>query len=74
MDIIANPESITYGHKRSRAIYKLFDSMVRLHREKARKKKLRIRLEGQSYREPRVYDSIELIPLILLDNAIKYSV
>ena len=75
IDIFVNPQSISYGTKKSIDIYKLFDKLSKLFRHKAKKqnKRIEIRKEGGYVPNSMCYESIELIPIILLDNAIKYS-
>ena len=42
--------------------------------DRALKKKVRIKIEGNLYKEYEFYDSFQLVPMILIDNAIKYSI
>jgi sensor histidine kinase regulating citrate/malate metabolism len=42
-------------------------------RQVAEKKGVTINIKGESYKQPPTYNSFELIPLVLIDNAIKYS-
>lgn len=76
MDVIVNPTSITYGNKRTMNLYKNFDRLTRLFDHIARKRHIILNLinsKGAYIRDIICYDSMELVPLILLDNAIKYS-
>lgn len=76
IDIIINPISISFGTKKSINIYQLFDKLKKLFEHlAARRRDVNIML----YPEARIqnsycYESIEFIPLILLDNALKYSI
>lgn len=76
IDIIINPQSISFGTKKSINIYQLFDKVKRLFEHLAeRRRDITLNL----YPEARIqnsycYDSIEFIPLILLDNALKYAI
>lgn len=76
VDVILNPNSIRFGSKKQINLYKLFDKIKALFSHlSTRKKDVNIKLSS----EIRVddcfcYESIEFIPLILLDNALKYSV
>jgi K+-sensing histidine kinase KdpD len=72
-DIITNPSSITYGKKYRSTIHKYFLKMVKLFAPRAAKRGIRIQLNGTTYAEIFAYNSFQFIPLILLDNAIKYS-
>ena len=76
IDVIANPASITFGNKKEISIYKLFHKMSILFRHISVKEKIAIELiniDDAFIRNSYCYESIEFIPLILLDNAIKYS-
>lgn len=78
IDIISNPKSISFGNKREISIYKLFDKLRLLfenHRV-ARKKNVTIEILNKNDRyvaNSMCFETIEFIPLILLDNALKYS-
>lgn len=72
--LLANPESARYGNKRSTPIYKLCHRMTMLFREEAAGREVTLRMQGTSHAQRQCYDSFETIPLVLIDNAIKYSV
>lgn len=72
MDFIANP-NILEGHNNRIQIYKKFDKIQRCFRVTARKRAIDIDIEGNSSAAiygPPIFD---LIPYLLLENAIKYS-
>lgn len=71
--ILANPEAASHGQRHPTPIHKICFKMVRLFAEVAAKRNVRIRMTGTSYGTPRCYDSFETIPLVLIDNAVKYS-
>lgn len=71
--LVANPDSASYGQKRQTPVYKLFHRMVRLFEEIASRRRLRLRMDGISHNRLLLYDSIETLPLVLIDNAIKYA-
>lgn len=73
IDVVANPDRISYGRKRRTAIYKLFHKMIRLFQQRGVKRNINIKLHGYSINEINAYESIQFLPLILLDNAVKYS-
>ncbi len=54
-------------------VYRVFHRMVRLFEEEATRRRLRINIRGQSQATPRLFDSFETLPLVLIDNAIKYG-
>jgi len=71
--LLANPAAAEYGRKRPRAIYKLLDRMCHLFKEIAARRKVALTIRGPSTNRVPVYDSFETIPLVLIDNAVKYS-
>lgn len=73
VSIIANPESASYGQARRTPVYKLFHLMTRLFEEEGARRSIRIRMMGSSFNTPSLHDSFETIPLVLLDNAVKYA-
>ena len=75
IDIFINPESIKFGDKKIINIYKLFEKMKILFTHISnRKREISIKIISEEWIDDCLcYDSIEFIPLILLDNAIKYS-
>ena len=72
-DIIANPESIIYGRKHRSGIHGFIFKMVKLFEPRAERKNSKIWLYGKTYAEIEAYNSFQFIPLILLDNAVKYT-
>jgi K+-sensing histidine kinase KdpD len=77
VDVIINPKSITFGNKREINIYKLFHKIKILFGHLTTKMKNinieLINIDGAYIKNSYCYESIEFIPLILLDNALKYS-
>ncbi len=71
--IAKNPESATFGRPRPAPVYRIFHRMVRLFEQEAHLKDVTIRMRGSSFRAPLLYDSFETVPLVLLDNAVKYA-
>jgi len=71
--ILANPEAASHGQKRPTPVHKICFRLVRLFQELAIKRRLKIKMIGDSYAKPNCYDSFSTIPLILIDNAVKYS-
>jgi signal transduction histidine kinase len=75
MDVIVNPSSITFGTTKEINIYKLFHKISVLFEHLSKKRNIKIELNSERIIKNSIcYESIEFIPLILLDNAIKYSV
>lgn len=77
IDVIINPKSISFGTKREISIFKLFFKIKMLFDHLAIKKREvtieLINIDGAYIRNSLCFESIEFIPLILLDNALKYS-
>jgi signal transduction histidine kinase len=73
MPLLTNPDAARYGQLRSTPVYKVVDRIVRILRPVADRQGLRLKLEGASFNRPRLYESFETIPLVLIENAIKYS-
>ena len=71
--ILANPESAKYGQLRTHPIYRLCHRFVRLFEQEAQQRSVRLHMGGRSFNTPLLYDSIDTIPLVLIDNAIKYA-
>lgn len=78
IDVILNPNSISFGNKREINIYKLFFKIKILFGYlTAKKKNIKIdiiNVDNDYIKDSYCFESIEFIPLILLDNALKYSV
>lgn len=76
VDVILNPNSIKFGSKKPINLYKLFDKIKALFGHLSTKKRdINITLSSEiRVDDCYCYESIEFIPLILLDNALKYSV
>lgn len=73
VSIVANPESASYGQPRPTRVYRLFHLMARLFEAEAVRRNVRITMAGQSHSSAMLHDSFETIPLVLLDNAVKYA-
>lgn len=73
VDAFSNPDTLKSGKDRKRAVYKSFDKITRILSSKAKAKKLEFKFYGTDFTEIYAYDSLDLLPFILLDNAIKYS-
>jgi len=72
-DLVANPESATFGKRGARSIYGLFFACVRIMQARAAKRGIELRMTGKSFLHARVYESIGVVPLVLIDNAVKYA-
>ena len=72
-DFELNPVSLARQGKIRAGIYKKFDKSRRLLAKSWRNRGIAVRLEGVSYAEIDAVPAFELVPFVLLDNAIKYS-
>lgn len=73
-DIIANPTAITYGQRRTSSLTGFWYRMVKLFEPRARDRDIDIQFvsHGEEFFVD-AFNSFQFLPLILLDNAIKYS-
>lgn len=77
IDVILNPQSISFGAKYEINIFKLFAKFKILFEHLCSRKNVTIDLkstDGGYINNSQCYQSIEFIPIILLDNAVKYAV
>lgn len=72
-DLSITSDFSVFDKKGPIAIYKKFDKVSKLLEGQANDRHLKIVLKGESYRACRANDLVELLPYLLLDNAIKYS-
>ncbi|MFA0524856.1 sensor histidine kinase [Vibrio sp. 10N.222.52.C3] len=74
IEVYFNPESAKFEGKRRVEVYKLFDKIQSiLFHTVGKKFNKRFRLVGTLYRDIDAYESFQIIPLSLLQNALKYS-
>lgn len=71
IDFLGNPNSIT-GIEQI-PIYRRFDKVVKTFNVRAKTQKVSIFINGNSYNIVEGPDILELVPYIIIDNAIKYS-
>lgn len=76
IDVILNPKSIEFGVKKRINLYRLFEKIKILFGHLSNKKQdITINILSEGWvKDCYCYESIEFIPLILIDNALKYSV
>lgn len=72
LDYERNPEALQQGATFDCNIYKKFDKMKIIF-SNFMGNKVPIQIHGSSYRCIKAYPSFEMIPLLLIDNAVKYS-
>jgi hypothetical protein len=70
IDVIINPRSIEFGNKKVINVYRLFEKIKILFGHLAVKRRgITIKLISENWvKDSYCYESIEFIPLILLDN------
>lgn len=73
MPIVTNPAAAEYGSRIRKPIYRVIHLLVRTLQPVAEKKNVEIRLLGSSRNMISVFESFDLLPLTLIENAIKYS-
>lgn len=76
IDVVLNPNSIEFGNKKRINLYRLFEKIKILFGHISTKKQdININIIAEGWVEDcYCHESIEFIPLILIDNALKYSV
>jgi light-regulated signal transduction histidine kinase (bacteriophytochrome) len=74
MDMELNPTTVGLQQKVSTVIYKKFDKARYVLKMASIAKDVNVRFYGQSYFTLDALQAFELVPFVLLDNAIKYSI
>lgn len=72
-DIELNPTSITKQTPLRTGVYKKFEKSSRVLKKQAKAKNIDISFQGNSYLNIDAIQAFELVPFVILDNAIKYS-
>ena len=73
-DFVYNEEMMKADVKTSYNMFKILDKVRHCIKHRGEEKNVTIQMEAkQSCRDMKAYDCIELLPFLLLDNAIKYS-
>jgi Histidine kinase-, DNA gyrase B-, and HSP90-like ATPase len=72
-DFHVNPTALSLGDKTPLEIFKKFDKTRHCLNVECLRKRVQIRLDGQCRRSIDGYPIFELLPFVLLENAIKYS-
>lgn len=74
IDIVINPAQIKYGEKEFTNVYRMFEKVSKLLYPRSHKKNMRIIWDTKDLIEQAYYyEAIQFLPLILLENAIKYG-
>jgi signal transduction histidine kinase len=72
-DIELNPSAIRLQNPTRTGIYKKFDKARHILMNRAKSKQIHIILKGKSVKEFDAIEAFELVPFVILDNAVKYS-
>lgn len=71
--LYVNPESASFGRKRKTDVYSMTHKISNvLCHSRSKKTRIKINFMGRVANQHRVYESFKIIPLTLLQNAIKY--
>jgi len=72
-DMVANPDAATFGKPSWRGVHGVFFSCAKILEARANKRGIQIKLTGKSINKAEIRESFGIIPLVLMDNAIKYA-
>ncbi|REL37683.1 hypothetical protein DYD21_07820 [Rhodohalobacter sp. SW132] len=74
IDILVNTNKVKYARKKPINVFQLFERFSRLLRNNTKKKNLTINWHDSGrVNDIQLYPAFQFLPLILIDNAIKYS-
>lgn len=73
IDFEVNPELFTTQRLESRSLWGKFKKSIISFKRIAKNKKIKIEIAGESKTSIELYPIIDILPYILLDNAVKYS-
>lgn len=73
-DISVNPESLLIGGTKITSIYKKFDKMRMCFNDLAKEKNINIKFSHTCDVSIDAYNSFELVPYLIIDNLIKYTI
>lgn len=73
VSIAHNPAAAAYGKPRSVRVHKLCFRYAKVYEPLAARRNIRVSVQGRSVHAPLLYESFGTLPLLLIDNAVKYS-
>ncbi len=73
MPIVTNPSAAAYGRRYTKLLVSIVYSLVKTLEPVAQARRIAVKLLGESRKRVDVYESFDLLPLILIENAVKYS-
>jgi hypothetical protein len=72
-DFHVNPKALSLGTGISIPVFRKFEKTKHCLQVECGRKRVHIKMDGQNYRSIQGYPVFELLPFVLLENAIKYS-
>jgi signal transduction histidine kinase len=72
-DFNLNPEMPFKGSRKLINVFKKFEKIIHCLEVRSKKERINVQINGNSYAKLKAYEMFELLPFLLLDNAIKYS-
>lgn len=72
-DLEVNPEQAINQHRRSVGVYSKFDKCRHVLRTQASARRIKVLFDGESHSMIDAFPIFDLLPYVLLENAIKYS-
>lgn len=73
VDVEIDPAQFEKAQRIQIGIYSKFDKAKKVLREIAKKRRVRIKFDGQSHRKETLFPVFDILPFLLLDNAVKYA-
>ncbi|MFT3758411.1 sensor histidine kinase [Thauera sp.] len=73
IDFETNPEAFSSERKITGSVYGKFDKARKMLSPRARHKSVRISMNGQSRKKSEFYPVFDILPFLLLENAVKYA-
>ncbi len=69
MPLVSNPAAAAYGWRVPKPVYRIIDRLVRTLQPVAQNKDVALDIEGPSQNRIAIYESFDLLPLCLIENA-----
>lgn len=73
IDFETNPEVFSSERKITGSVYGKFDKARKMLFPRARHKNVRISLDGESRKKSEIYPVFDILPFLLVENAVKYA-
>ncbi len=72
-DVVANPEAATFGDPTPVPVHGIVLMLKRIFEARASMRGIVIQLKGASFNRPLLFRSFIIVPLVLIDNAVKHG-